>query len=322
MPQQRPAFDRVINRIAEASAENNMDKYLEPWAEDGLLVDSHRKFWGVEAVRRYASLEWIGDSVTVAQVCDVAGDGPNYVAHILLEGDYSTDGLPSDLVMTFIMKLNREKIARLIVLPSNGRRLGKLTPTRLASTCFAAPLPWVGGVPAVRTDYGVGSAEDETADLPTSAYVLSVTSLPAEITAWLAAIQRSDLDGVLSTFSESAYVNDKHRDFWGMDSIRAWCEAEVIEHKMSLSVHTVMEHYGEIIVTASDHGLDKGLFDTLIRNSSVTALHGGMRECVMQLYFTLNNEEKIEQLVIIPIDGSLPIDTAAECFYSVRPVGS
>ena len=60
---------------------------------------------------------------------------------IFLGGIYDAEGLPGDYVVTFNFKIVDNKIARLIILNFEGRRLGKMTQTRMASTCFSGPMP-------------------------------------------------------------------------------------------------------------------------------------------------------------------------------------
>jgi len=132
---------KPIEAIIEASSRSNMADFLAAWADDALLCDSHRQYWGKAAIKRWCSIEWVGDDVTVAEVRDVVDHHGDFIVHAVLEGIYDKEGLPSDYLGTFFFKLRGDKIVRLIILPYNGRRLGKMTQTRMASTCFSAPMP-------------------------------------------------------------------------------------------------------------------------------------------------------------------------------------
>ena len=130
-----------IQALVTASENNDMKAFLAPWHEDALLTDSHRKFWGIEGVRRWASIEWIGDYVEFLEIRKVIEHRGDYIVFAVLGGIYDAEGLPADYVVTFNFKIVDGKIARLIILNFEGRRLGKMTQTRMASTCFSGPMP-------------------------------------------------------------------------------------------------------------------------------------------------------------------------------------
>ncbi|MDB5582402.1 MAG: hypothetical protein JWR80_7578 [Bradyrhizobium sp.] len=135
------SLPKPISDIIKASSDYDMDAFLDAWADDALLSDSHRKYWGKEAIRRWCSIEWVGDYVTVVEVRDVFEHHGDYLVHAVLAGIYDPEGLPSDYLGTFFFKIRDDKIVRLVILNYNGRRLGKMTQTRMASTCFSAPMP-------------------------------------------------------------------------------------------------------------------------------------------------------------------------------------
>ncbi|MBK5265187.1 MAG: nuclear transport factor 2 family protein [Alphaproteobacteria bacterium] len=130
-----------IQALITASEQNDMKAFLAAFHEDALLTDSHRKFWGLEGIRRWVSIEWIGDFVEFKEIRDVIEHRGDYIVFAVLGGIYDPEGLPGDYVVTFNFKIVDGKIARLIILNFEGRRLGKLTQTRMASTCFSAPMP-------------------------------------------------------------------------------------------------------------------------------------------------------------------------------------
>jgi hypothetical protein len=132
---------KPIDDLVRASSNSDMEQFLDTWADDALLVDSHRQYWGKEAIRRWSSIEWIGDYVKFTDIRSVKKHHDELIVDAGLAGIYDTQGLPSDYVIRFHFKLRNDRIARLIILPCNGRRLGKMTQTRMASTCFSAPAP-------------------------------------------------------------------------------------------------------------------------------------------------------------------------------------
>ncbi len=43
----------------------------------------------------------------------------------------------------------------------------------------------------------------------------------------IAAVNAFDTNAIVSTFADDAFVNDNHREFWGIDAIRRWVEKEM-----------------------------------------------------------------------------------------------
>jgi ketosteroid isomerase-like protein len=296
------ALPTAIEMLIQASRSNDMKLFMEPWADDALLSDSHRKYWGREPIRRWASIEWTGDSVTVTEVRDISIRGEDVVMHAVLDGAYDTEGLPIDYVCAFLLKIHDGQIVRLLILPVGGRRLGKMTQTRMASTCFSAPMP--------------GLHLSPSADMKG---ITDATELPQSVAAVLGAIRDKSLDAFMAAFDEDALVNDKHRTFRGADAVARWASAEILGENLDVNVLDATEHYGEVILTATfGGGFDRKRFDSFVVNGSMAVLHGGPAEAYHALYFTLR-DGRISQLIITPIDGSSPIATDETPMYVPYP---
>ncbi|WPH23399.1 nuclear transport factor 2 family protein [Variovorax paradoxus] len=78
--------------------------------------------------------------------------------------------------------------------------------------------------------------------------------LPPPVAAYVAATNAFDVDALVACFEPSALVNDQLRDFWGVEAIRTWADAEVVGARMTMQVVNVVEHFGEIILTANVDG--------------------------------------------------------------------
>src|SRR5260221_10822975 len=92
------------------------------------------------------------------------------------------------------------------------------------------------------------------------------TALPSPIAAYVDATNNFDLERLLGVFADDALVNDQLRDYWGKSAIREWAQRDIVGEKMTMEVTLVVEHYGNVIVTASvDGNFDKrGLPDPLV----------------------------------------------------------
>ncbi|MGK6310722.1 nuclear transport factor 2 family protein [Variovorax sp. DT-64] len=78
--------------------------------------------------------------------------------------------------------------------------------------------------------------------------------LPPPVATYVAATNAFDADALVACFAPGALVNDQLRDFWGVDAIRTWAECEIVGTKMAMQVVKVVEHFGEVILTANVDG--------------------------------------------------------------------
>jgi ketosteroid isomerase-like protein len=93
--------------------------------------------------------------------------------------------------------------------------------------------------------------------------------LPSVVAEYLAAVNAFDLDGIMATFADDAYVNDNRREIRGPEAIRKFMAREFVGDKVTMEVREVLGHYGDIIVRARFDGTyDKAnLPDELVMTS-------------------------------------------------------
>jgi hypothetical protein len=113
----------------------------------------------------------------------------------------------------------------------------------------------------------------------------AVPTLPPAISAYVRATNSADLEGLLATFVDDAHVNDQLCEHWGKQAIREWAAREIIDAALTMYVVNVVEHYGQVIVTANINGNfdSRGLPDPL----------------VFVFYFSASGD-RIVQLIILP----------------------
>lgn len=112
--------------------------------------------------------------------------------------------------------------------------------------------------------------------------------IPQPVADLIAATNRFDTDGFMAAFAPDAMVNDRHRQFWGADAIRTWCEIEITGDHVTLDPVEVIHHHGDVIVTAEvDGDYDKSDLPPVL---------------VLQFYFTLR-EGEIVQCILLPVGG-------------------
>jgi ketosteroid isomerase-like protein len=94
----------------------------------------------------------------------------------------------------------------------------------------------------------------------------TTTKLPPVVAAYIAATNASDGAALSATFAEDALVNDARHEFRGKAAIMRWADREIIGDRVTMEIVSVVEHYGDTIVTAKmDGNYDKtGLPDPLL----------------------------------------------------------
>jgi SnoaL-like protein len=104
----------LAEHIAAVNAFNE-DAIVATFAEDTLVNDAHREFWGTEAIRRWAARELVGDRVTivVTEVLDHHGDT---IIRGRYDGDYDKTNLPDELILTSYVTVRGGKIVTLIII--------------------------------------------------------------------------------------------------------------------------------------------------------------------------------------------------------------
>ena len=98
------------------------------------------------------------------------------------------------------------------------------------------------------------------------------------------AVNASDVDAIVATFADDAYVNDNKREIVGVDAIRRWVEKEMVGDNVSIDVRDVLDHYGDTIV--------RGAYDGTFDKAGLPA------ELVLSNYFGVR-DGKIVSLSII-----------------------
>lgn len=101
----------------------------------------------------------------------------------------------------------------------------------------------------------------------------------------IATMNAFDTDGMVATFADDAFVNNNHREYWGIDAIRLWVEKERVGEQVTMEVREVVEHDGQTIVRAAYDG-----------NYDKTSLPPG--DFILSNYFTVRNG-KIVSLIVI-----------------------
>ena len=82
----------------------------------------------------------------------------------------------------------------------------------------------------------------------------TTNTLTGVVAEHVAAVNAGDLDAIVATFAEDAYINDARREFRGSAAIRRFIAKEIVGDHIEMDVREVLEHYGDAIVRAAYEG--------------------------------------------------------------------
>ena len=91
------------------------DAIVATFADDALVNDAHREFWGTGAIRRWVARELVGDRVTMA-VTEVIEHHGEVIVRARYDGDFDKTNLPDELILTNYFTVRDGKIISLIVI--------------------------------------------------------------------------------------------------------------------------------------------------------------------------------------------------------------
>jgi len=109
------ALDPVIDAHIAAINRFDLDAIMDTFADDALVNDNSREFWGCEHIRAFMAKEFVGDHVTmdVREVIDHYGD---IIVRARYDGTYDKANLPDELIMTSYFGIRDNRIVSLAVI--------------------------------------------------------------------------------------------------------------------------------------------------------------------------------------------------------------
>ncbi|HEV3069992.1 MAG TPA: nuclear transport factor 2 family protein [Solirubrobacteraceae bacterium] len=111
------ALDGVVAELFAAINALDIDAIMGTFADDALVNDVQREFWGKGDIRRWIEREIVGDKVTVEVTDAIQHDGLTIVQGVY-DGEYDKTGLPDPLILTHYVTVAEDtgKIANLIII--------------------------------------------------------------------------------------------------------------------------------------------------------------------------------------------------------------
>jgi hypothetical protein len=105
----------VVAKYVAAVNAFDEDAIVATFADDALVNDVRREFWGKDAIRRWVREEIVGDRVTVEPI-DVIEHHGQTILRGRYDGEYDKTNLPDELILTSYFTIRDGRIVTLIII--------------------------------------------------------------------------------------------------------------------------------------------------------------------------------------------------------------
>jgi hypothetical protein len=113
--EKEPDVPAPVAEFIRATNTFDLDRLMATFADDAIVNDQLREFWGKAAIRKWAEREIIGERVTM-YVVNVIQHYGTIIITANMDGDYDKRGLPDPFVLAFYIWVPAGKIVQLIIL--------------------------------------------------------------------------------------------------------------------------------------------------------------------------------------------------------------
>src|SRR5580692_742208 len=105
----------VVAAFVEATNSFDLERLVATFADDALVNDQLRDYWGKTAIRCWAERDIIGERLTIA-VTKVVEHYDNFIVTADIDGNFDKRGLPDPLVLAFYFTPHSDLVVQLIIL--------------------------------------------------------------------------------------------------------------------------------------------------------------------------------------------------------------
>jgi len=109
------ALPTLVAAYVEATNSFDLERLMSTFAEDALVNDQLRDYWGKPTIREWAKRDIIGERLTM-NVTKVINHYDNFIVTANVDGNYDKRGLPDPLVLAFYFSAQSDLIVQLIIL--------------------------------------------------------------------------------------------------------------------------------------------------------------------------------------------------------------
>jgi hypothetical protein len=115
MPASPAALPPLVAAYVDATNSFDLERLLATFADDALVNDQLRDYWGKPAIRRWAERDIIGERLTMVVTTVVEHYG-SFIVTANVDGAFDKRGLPDPLVLAFYFTPHGDQIVQLIIL--------------------------------------------------------------------------------------------------------------------------------------------------------------------------------------------------------------
>ena len=109
------ALPTLVAAYVEATNSFDLERLMSTFAEDALVNDQLRDYWGKPSIREWAKRDIIGERLTM-NVTKVINHYDNFIVTANVDGNYDKRGLPDPLMHAFYLVAQSDLIVQLIIL--------------------------------------------------------------------------------------------------------------------------------------------------------------------------------------------------------------
>ena len=114
-PKGSPVLSPPVSAYVEATNSFDLEGLLATFADDALVNDQLRDYWGKPAIREWANRDIIDASLRM-DVTNVIEHYGNFIVTANVVGKFDMTGLPDPLVYAFYFTPHGDRIVQLIIL--------------------------------------------------------------------------------------------------------------------------------------------------------------------------------------------------------------
>jgi hypothetical protein len=105
----------LVAAFVDATNSFDLERLMVNFADDALVNDQLRDYWGKTAIRGWAERDIVGERLTI-EVTEVSKHYDNFIVIADIDGNFDRRGLPDPLVLAFYFTLHNDLIIQLIIL--------------------------------------------------------------------------------------------------------------------------------------------------------------------------------------------------------------
>ena len=114
MSNETTKIPRVIQSFIEATNDHDSDAFINTFADDALVNDVARSFWGKDSIKQWADKEIIDVKIT-AEVDEIIEHYGDFIITALIDGNYDKSKVPAPLYLDYFFTVNENQIVKLII---------------------------------------------------------------------------------------------------------------------------------------------------------------------------------------------------------------